>query len=117
LSPEDNSLPQVGRSRTPPSSGDIDKFHLEHSTTLSRIIATRSSHAVPQHIRPHIQSLKLGEIMFLPTLIMLMVLSPVLLPAVITVFHILSGQARTSTQDRVAANFPRHAASARLAAA
>jgi hypothetical protein len=55
--------------------------------------------------------------MFLPTLIMLMVLAPVLLPAVITVVHILTGQARTSTQDRVAANFPRHTASPRLAAA
>ena len=48
--------------------------------------------------------------MFLPTLIMLMVLSPVLLPAVITAVHILTGQARTSTQDRVAANFPRRTA-------
>jgi flagellar biosynthesis protein FliQ len=55
--------------------------------------------------------------MFLPTLIMLMVLAPVLLPAVITVVHILTGQARTSTQDRVAANFPRRTASRRLAAA
>ena len=55
--------------------------------------------------------------MFLPTLIMLMVLSPVLLPAVITVVHILTGQARTSTQDRVAANFPRRTPSPRLAAA
>ncbi len=64
----------------------------------------------------HILSHKLGEIMYLPTLIMLMVLSPVLLPAVITVVHILTGQARTSTQDRVAANFPRHMATPRLAA-
>ena len=60
---------------------------------------------------------KLGETMFLPTLIMLMVLSPVLLPAVITVVHILTGRSRTSTQDRVAANFPRRKASPRLAAA
>ena len=58
----------------------------------------------------------LGEIMFLPTLIILMVLSPVLLPAVITVVHILTGQARTSTQDRVAANFPRRTTSPCLAA-
>ena len=58
----------------------------------------------------------LGEIMFLPTLILLMVLSPVLLPAVITVVHILTGQARTSTQDRVAANFPRRTTSPHLAA-
>jgi flagellar biosynthesis protein FliQ len=49
--------------------------------------------------------------MLLPTLIMLMVLSPVLLPALITAVHILTGQARTSTQDRVAANFPRMASS------
>ena len=53
--------------------------------------------------------------MFLPTLIILMVLSPVLLPAIITAVHLLTGQARNCTQDRVAANFPRRAASSRLA--
>jgi len=53
--------------------------------------------------------------MLLPALIMLMVLAPVLLPAVITAIHILTGQARTSTLDRVAANFPRRTASSRLA--
>ena len=54
--------------------------------------------------------------MFLPTLILLMVLSPVLVPAVITAVHILTGRARTSTQDRVAANFPRRMASPAAAA-
>ena len=58
---------------------------------------------------------KIGEAMLLPALIMLMVLFPVLLPGVITVVHLLSGKARTSTQDRVAANFPRRAASRPLA--
>ncbi|HWF29468.1 MAG TPA: hypothetical protein VG327_13995 [Mycobacterium sp.] len=53
--------------------------------------------------------------MLLPALIMLLVLSPVLLPALITAVHVLTGQARTSTQDRVAANFPRRTASPRLA--
>jgi flagellar biosynthesis protein FliQ len=53
--------------------------------------------------------------MLLPALIMLMVLSPVLLPAIITAVHVLTGQARTSTQERVAANFPRRTASSRLA--
>jgi hypothetical protein len=46
---------------------------------------------------------------------LVLVLFPVLLPAIITVVHILTGQARTSTQDRVAANFPRRMASPRLA--
>jgi hypothetical protein len=50
--------------------------------------------------------------MLLPALIMLMVLFPVLLPAAITLFHHVSGQARTSTQERVTANFPRRAVSA-----
>jgi len=53
--------------------------------------------------------------MLLPALIMLMVLFPVLLPALITAVHLLTGQARTSTQERVAANFPRRTASRRLA--
>ena len=53
--------------------------------------------------------------MLLPTFIILMVLSPVLLPAIITAVHLLTGQARTSTQDRVAANFPRRAAFPRYA--
>jgi hypothetical protein len=53
--------------------------------------------------------------MLLPALIILMVLAPVLLPAIITAVHLLTGQARTSTQDRVAANFPRRTASPRLA--
>jgi hypothetical protein len=53
--------------------------------------------------------------MLLPALIMLMVLAPVLLPAIITAVHLITGQARTSTQDRVAANFPRRTASPRLA--
>lgn len=33
----------------------------------------------------------LGETMFLPTLIILIVLAPVLLPAIITVVHLLTG--------------------------
>jgi hypothetical protein len=59
---------------------------------------------------------KLGETMLLPALILLIVLSPVLLPAIITAVHLLTGQARPSTQDRVVANFPRRTASRRLAA-
>jgi hypothetical protein len=54
----------------------------------------------------------LGETMLLPTLIMLMVLGPVILPAIITLVHLLTGKARTCTEDRVAANFPRLAAAA-----
>jgi hypothetical protein len=53
--------------------------------------------------------------MFLPALIMLIVLAPVLLPAMITVVHLLTGKARNSTQDRVAVNFPRRTASPRFA--
>jgi hypothetical protein len=53
--------------------------------------------------------------MLLPALILLMVLAPVLVPALITAIHVLTGQARASTQDRVAANFPRRMASPRLA--
>jgi len=55
--------------------------------------------------------------MLLPTFIILMVLSPVLLPAVITAVHIVTGQARISTQERVAANFPRRGGLAVPAAA
>jgi hypothetical protein len=58
---------------------------------------------------------KMGEAMLLPAMIMLLVLFPVLLPGVITVVHLLTGKARTSTQDRVAANFPRRTVSQRLA--
>lgn len=54
--------------------------------------------------------------MLLPALILLIVLAPVLLPAVITAVHLLTDRARMSTQDRVAANFPRRTASGRLAA-
>jgi hypothetical protein len=54
--------------------------------------------------------------MFLPALIMLIVLAPVLLPAMITVVHLLTGKARISTQDRVAVNFPRRTAYPLLAA-
>ncbi|WAC90463.1 hypothetical protein [Mycobacterium sp. Aquia_213] len=52
--------------------------------------------------------------MLLPIIILLIVLSPVLLPAVITAVHMLTGPAQTSTQDRVAANFPRRTAAKRL---
>ena len=55
--------------------------------------------------------------MLLPALIILMVLAPVIVPAIITAFHLLTGQARTSTQERVAVNFPRRTAAPRLAAA
>jgi hypothetical protein len=37
--------------------------------------------------------------MLLPIFIILMVLAPVLVPAVITAAHHLTGRARTSTQD------------------
>jgi hypothetical protein len=121
LSREDNNSPQLGRSTTSLLRGDIVKFHHEHSATflssqlISDSIATGSNYRMPQPI-PTVplarrEPEKLGETMFLPTLIMLMVLSPVLLPALITAVHILTGQARTSTQDRVAANFPRMASS------
>jgi hypothetical protein len=53
--------------------------------------------------------------MLLPVLIMLMVLSPVLLPAIVTAYHALRGQAQTSTQERAAARFPRRMASPGLA--
>jgi hypothetical protein len=49
--------------------------------------------------------------MFLPALIMLIVLAPVLLPTMITVVHLLTGKARVSAQDRVAVNYPRRTAS------
>jgi hypothetical protein len=44
-----------------------------------------------------------------------LVLFPVLIPAIITAVHIFTGQARTSTLDRVAASFPRRTASPRFA--
>jgi ABC-type transport system involved in cytochrome c biogenesis permease component len=47
---------------------------------------------------------------------LVLVLFPVLIPAIITAVHILTGKARTTTVDRVAANFPRRTASPRLAA-
>ena len=46
---------------------------------------------------------------------LVLVLFPVLIPAIITAVHILTGQARTTTLDRVADNFPRRTASPRLA--
>lgn len=55
-----------------------------------------------------------GETMLLPALIILLVLFPVLLPAIITAVHFVTSQARTSTQERVAANFPRRTASSHL---
>jgi hypothetical protein len=54
---------------------------------------------------------------YAPFLVILMVLSPVLLPAAITAFHYLTGRAGTSTQERLAANFPRRTAAPRFAAA
>jgi hypothetical protein len=55
--------------------------------------------------------------MLVPALIILMILSPVLLPAAITTFHYLTGKAGTSTQERLAANFPRRTVAPRFAAA
>jgi hypothetical protein len=55
--------------------------------------------------------------MYAPFLVILMVLSPVLVPAAITAFHYLTGRAGTSTQERLAANFPRRTAAPRFAAA
>jgi hypothetical protein len=55
--------------------------------------------------------------MLVPALIILMILSPVLLPAAITAFHYLTGKAGTSTQERVATTFPRRTAAPRFAAA
>jgi hypothetical protein len=54
--------------------------------------------------------------MLLPALILLLVLSPVLLPAIITAVHALTPQGQTSTQDRVAASFGHRTTSARLGA-
>ncbi|HSS25287.1 MAG TPA: hypothetical protein VLL82_13005 [Mycobacterium sp.] len=46
---------------------------------------------------------------------LVLVLFPVLVPAIITAVHVLTGQTRTSTQERIAANFPRRTAFPRLA--
>jgi len=46
---------------------------------------------------------------------LVLVLFPVLLPAIITAVHVLTGQTQSSTQERLAANFPRRMASPRLA--
>jgi hypothetical protein len=46
---------------------------------------------------------------------LVLVLFPVLVPAIISAVHHLTGQTRTSTQERVAANFPRRTAFPRLA--
>ncbi|MGA7053621.1 MAG: hypothetical protein WBZ37_20585, partial [Mycobacterium sp.] len=56
MSPEDNNLLQVGGSRTSPSCGEVDKFHLEHSGTVvsSQLIpdsiAISSNYQIPQPI-------------------------------------------------------------------
>jgi hypothetical protein len=55
--------------------------------------------------------------MFTPFLVILMVLSPVLLPVAITAFHYVTGRAGTTTQERLAASFPRRTAAPRFAAA
>ncbi len=55
--------------------------------------------------------------MFTPFLVILMILSPVLLPAAITAFHYFTDRDGTSTQERLAANFPRRTAAPRFAAA
>jgi ABC-type transport system involved in cytochrome c biogenesis permease component len=46
---------------------------------------------------------------------LVLVLFPVIVPAIISAVHILTGQARTTTLDRVATNFPRRTASPRQA--
>jgi ABC-type transport system involved in cytochrome c biogenesis permease component len=53
--------------------------------------------------------------MLLPALVLVIVLAPVLLPVIITAVHVLTGRARSSTQDRAAANFARRTGSPRLA--
>ena len=53
--------------------------------------------------------------MLLPAFIIMLVLAPLLVPAIITAVHVLTGQARSSTQERVANRFPRRVASPRLA--
>ena len=45
------------------------------------------------------------ESMLVITAYMLAVLAPVLIPAIIHAAHVVTGQQRTSTQERVAANF------------
>jgi hypothetical protein len=55
------------------------------------------------------------ESMLVITAYMLAVLAPVLIPAIIHAAHVVTGQQRTSTQERVAANFPRRTAFPRLA--
>jgi hypothetical protein len=55
---------------------------------------------------------------YAPFLVILLILSPVIIPAAITAFHYLTGRAgTTSTQERLAANFPRRTPAPRFAAA
>ena len=54
---------------------------------------------------------------YAPFLVILLILSPVLVPAAVTAFHYLRDRAGTSTQERLAANFPRRTAAPRFAAA
>jgi hypothetical protein len=122
LSPEDNKAPQVGWLATSLPRGDVVKFHHEHSATflssqlISDSVADSSNYPLPQPIPTlPLRGEMIGETMLLPALIILIVLAPVIVPAIITAVHVLTGQARTSTQERVAVNFPRRTASPRFA--
>ena len=92
---EDNNGPQVGWLGTSLSRRGVIKFHLEHRATFlsSQLISDSVANDLPTattHSDSSASRRNLGETMLLPALILLMVLAPVIVPALITAFHVFS---------------------------
>jgi hypothetical protein len=96
LSPEDNSAAEVYRLTPSLSGGGVVKFPDEQ--------APQPFPAVP------LRGEMLGEPTLVPFIIFLMILSPVLIPAAVTVMNVMKGNHRPAAT----AGYPRSLASHRL---
>ena len=93
MSPEDNDAPEVGWFTTSLRRIDLARFHHERNAALldNQMI---SNQQVSQHIQSNPAQRKVGKAMLVPFMIFLMILSPVLIPAAVTIVNVMQGNHR-----------------------
>jgi hypothetical protein len=93
LSPEDNDAPELGWFTTSLRRLGLDTFHHERNASVVGQLNDLESASVTTHPTEPSQR-KVGKAMLVPFMIFLMILSPVLIPAAVTIVNVMQGNHR-----------------------
>jgi hypothetical protein len=99
LSPEDNDAPEVGWFGTSLRRIGLARFHHERNAALLDNPNDLESASVTTHPTES-SAKKVGKAMLVPFMIFLMILSPVLIPAAVTIVNVMQGNHRPAGHPR-----------------